>query len=142
MIDIIVNTTSSYKEQLNTRLKAIAGVYYLGSSMGVKTVAHLADDTGQSIQDDILAAIQVHNTLTVQASKLSVIADGIDETVITCNELLTDIECRIFRGDTLSSDTTVNDGSIELSLNEQGIVIVEIKDPNSYTTGYIEIEGT
>lgn len=128
-----------YIAALDTRAKTAYpnNVYgFLGWGM-----AHLADGSSQALQDDILLMIAEHDTLTVETTLNTVPADGISEVVITCPALLTNIDYVIYLDNVMVSSGSVSDGSIELSVNEIGIYIVEVKNPTTYETGYIEIEG-
>ena len=132
-----------YVAQLNTRIATLYPSESDGiiSSDGDGLRAFVIDSVSQLVADDITDILQQHDTLIVNATLSSIPADGITETVITCPTLLSNMDYIIYRNKAVSSQGSVNDGSIELSLNESGTVIVEIKDPVSYATGYVEIEG-
>ena len=102
---------------------------------------HFVDGTIQLLIDDVVDMVAKHNTLNIFATSLTIEADGIDEIVITCPELPINMDYAIYRDNVVSSQGGITDGSIELSMNEVGKVMVEIRNPANYQTGYIEIEG-
>lgn len=92
--------------------------------------------------DDNLAAIlnmaNTCNTLTLSATKLTINADGIDETVITGAG--TDFECLVWQLGVLVAQATIADGSAEVSIGEVGSYLVECRQASG-ASGFIEIEA-
>lgn len=80
------------------------------------------------------------DTLTVASDKATIASDGIEEAVITCIELATDMDYRIYRDDVFRLSGSVADGSIEYSSNTPGTYVFEITEPGTYNTGYVQVE--
>jgi len=139
-MDIQTNEINQYIHPLHQLIKGIYGDNFYGLQSWGQAQCYDAATSEEIL--DISEAVTVHNTLTVEATQTSILADGLDEAIITCDTLPTVIDYAIFRGDESLLSGTINDGSIELSLNEVGIYTVMVKDPSSYATGYIQIEGT
>ena len=81
------------------------------------------------------------DTLTVASDKVSIASDNIEEATITCVELPTVFDYRIYQDDTFILDGSVLDGSIEFRTNDPGNYVFEINAQGTYNTGYIQVEA-
>ena len=92
--------------------------------------------------DDGNAIAQGFDTLIVASDKATIASDGIEEATITCVELPTNLDYKIYRDGSLHLSGSVGDGSIEYSSNTPGDYVFEIIDPNpeNFKTGYVQLE--
>jgi hypothetical protein len=103
---------------------------------GSKQIAHLPDGSSTPEQDTATAIQIANNTLVVDATETTILADNIDETIITCVELGLTFDYRVWVDGIESVSGSVADGTMEYSTNKVGAHTIEIKDPASYATGY------
>lgn len=116
------------------------GIPIIGCAYHPNRVNYAPEATAeQRALGDALAV--AFNTLTVNVSKSTLIADGVDVVVITCDELLTNMDYTFWRDDVLVSSGSVAEGSIEYLTNVPGALLFEIREPGGYLTGYVEVNA-
>lgn len=127
-------------ELIDPVLRAKYGADIIGvSSGGYGTIVHVVDSANLSIQGGISDLLTQWDNLAVNASKTQIIANGVDETVITCGALGNDFDYTVINpaGGTVSG--AVNDGTLELSGYYIGVYTVIIYSGSQ--SGIITIEG-
>lgn len=131
---------NQYITQLHSNVPGNPSDYFVEfEDIGVGLLKVTWETGGTEIE--LNAILDAHNSLAVDSDKLTIIADLVDEAIITCGALVNfDYVVYIPDGSKLSGSTT--DGSLEFSTDTVGVHIVEIKEPGTYNTGYVEIEGT
>jgi hypothetical protein len=116
-----------------------AGIPYYRIAVG-KDIEYSPEATAQqtALGDALFAGFK---QLAVSATKPTITADSIDETVITCG--LNDFDYSIWRN-ILDNNTptsgSVTDGTLELSASQAGTYTIRLFDPETKQSGYIDIE--
>jgi hypothetical protein len=95
-----------------------------------------ADEATPTQRAAALAKLAGFETLAVEVSKTSIVADGTDESVIA-SPGLTSFAYTIWVDGVLDSSGTISDGVLELSAATAGRYLVEVRDGDD--TGYVEI---
>jgi hypothetical protein len=135
MVDItrarVLSTPAIYAFGVRLRINYDYALSTYGDSFSILTVTD--EPLGNLIADGV-------DTLTVVSDKATIASDGIEEAVITCFELVTNMDYNIYRDDEMHLSGSVGDGSIEYSTNTPGTYIFEIIEPGTHNTGYVQLE--
>lgn len=109
-----------------------------GCSYGPNKVNYAPEATApQRVAGDALAA--GFDTLNIETTKTTIIADGADETVISCFALGDNFDFIIYRNGVEYLANSVSDGSIEFSTNTPATYLFCIREQGGYATGYVEV---
>lgn len=140
MIDINTSNLAEQPIALDYRLRQEVGNSIIGVSTGkYGIIVHLQDDATSEAQTNSHTIASGDSVLIVEATKTTIDADGIDETVLTCASLGNDFDYTYWQDGVLVDSGSISDGSLEYSTNTPAVYLFEIREQGGYNTGYVEV---